>query len=119
MGIDRIAGGPVGLPPQEVGGSARREPVQQGFEIAHPTEAAPVDPAQPVAPGLDPVQSGPIDVAAYLDQKVEDATSHLSVLPPSQLEAIRGALRDRLAADPSLVELVQAATGHPPPPRDD
>lgn len=122
MGIDRIAGRPPGLAPQEVGSSTRTEQVGLagvGFEVARPAEVAPAQPVAGAPSALEQVRAGQIDVAAYLDRKVEEATSHLSALPATQLEAIRGALRDRLAADPSLVDLVQAATGQPSPARDD
>ena len=119
MGIDRIAGRPPGLAPQGVGSGPRTEQAGVGFEVDRPAEVAPAPPVQGASTALDQVRSGQIDVAAYLDRKIEEATSHLSALPAAQLEAIRGALRDRLAADPSLVDLVQAATGQASPPRDD
>jgi hypothetical protein len=119
MGIDRIAGRPPGLAPQELGSGARTERAGAGFEVARPAEVPAAQPVPEAATALEQVRSGKIDVATYLDRKVEESTSHLSALPIAQLEAIRGALRDRLAADPSLLDLVQAATGQPSPPRDD
>ena len=56
----------------------------------------------------------------YVDLKVHEATAHLKALPPAELEQLRAALRDRLASDPGLVDLVRAATGAvPKPPTDD
>ncbi len=119
MGIDRIAGRPPGLPAQEPGNAPRAEPTRAGFEIARPSSAAPTEPVAGSVSALEQVRSGQIDVRAYLDQKVHEATAHLTALPAAQLDAIREALRDRLAGDPSLVDLVRAAAGQSPPPRDD
>jgi hypothetical protein len=119
MGIDRIAGRPPGLPPQELGNAPRAEPAAAGFEIARPSSPAPADAVAAPVSALEQVRSGQIDVRTYLDQKVDEATAHLTALPAAQLDAIREALRDRLAGDPSLVDLVRAAAGQSPPPRDD
>jgi hypothetical protein len=83
-----------------------------------------VDAAPP--PGVEPVassilarfRSGQIDVARYLDLKVEEATAHLKALPPAQLASIRSTLRERLVTDPALAGLVEAATGRLAPPGD-
>ena len=87
--------------------------------MSRAADAAVAQPVQGSVTALEQVRSGQIDVATYLDQKVDEATSHLSALPGAQLDAIRDALRDRLAADPSLVDLVSAAAGQPSPPRTD
>jgi hypothetical protein len=68
---------------------------------------------------LERFRSGQVDVQGYLDLKVDEATAHLSSLPRVELDAIRTALRDRLATDPALVDLVRAATGKVPEPSDD
>jgi hypothetical protein len=77
--------------------------------------------AAPQQPGaLERLRSGEIDLDGYLDLKVQEATGHLGALSPEQLESIRSTLRDRLAADPTLVDLVRTATGRAPkPPHDD
>jgi hypothetical protein len=122
MGIDSVRGR-TPLDPRAVGAegsgvakdaapdeASRREP----FRADAPGAAAKAD-ASGVAPvaasPLDQVRSGQIDVARYLDLKVEEATAHLKALPPGQLESIRSALRDRLATDPALADLVKMATG--------
>jgi hypothetical protein len=75
-----------------------------------PEGSAGIDEVAPVAPSiLDQVRSGHIDVARYLDLKVEEATAHLRALPPDQLASIRSTLRDRLAGDPALAGLVEVA----------
>lgn len=65
---------------------------------------------------LERLRAGEVDVQGYLDLKVHEATAHLSTLPPIELEALRAALRDRLATDPALVDLVRTATDHVPQP---
>jgi hypothetical protein len=68
---------------------------------------------------LDRVRSGEITLDQYLDLKVEDATQHLSGrVSPEQLSFIQSSLREQLAADPVLVDLVRAATGSTPTPRE-
>ena len=119
MGIDRISGGTPGVPAPDVGSSARAEPAAVGFEVLRPAEAGSAQSVRGATTALEQVRSGQIDVATYLDRKVEEATSHLATLPAAQLDAIREALRDRLAGDPALVELVSAAAGQSPPPRNE
>jgi hypothetical protein len=74
----------------------------------------------PVAPGaLEQLRAGGVSVDGYLDLKVAEATAHLGALSPQALDSIRSALRERLASDPMFVDLVRAATGSVPAPRDD
>jgi hypothetical protein len=121
MGIDRIGGRPGTLPAPEAASPPRADGAVAPFDVGRTQApgATPVDAAVPASPALEQLRSGQIDLARYLDLKVDEATSHLSALPASQLEAIRAALRDRIAADPSLVDLVHAATGQAPASRDD
>jgi hypothetical protein len=107
MSVDRIgkSGGgavaPTGLP-----GPGSTLPTGPAFTVG---EGAPVTPAASVASAaLEQLRAGSIDLARYVELKVAEATSHLS-LPPAQIEGIRQALRDRLAADPLLVDLVRVA----------
>jgi hypothetical protein len=67
------------------------------------------------ATSLERLRAGQIDVNAYLDAKVDEATAHLHGLPRAELEAIRKMMRDQLATDPALAGLVKQATGHAPP----
>jgi len=106
MGIDRIgkAGGPaVPGPVVPVTGAGRAgEPfaVREGAAVGAPTGVA----SSPLGP-LEQLRSGAIDLAQYVELKVTEATSHLAALPATELETIRASLRERLASDPSLVEL--------------
>jgi len=122
MGIDRIGSkGPPATPPtNEAGGAGRSGETGRRFEP--PTVGAPsqVGPVPAPATALERLRSGEIDLDGYLDQKTSEATAHLTALPPEQLDAIRSALRDRMAGDPTLVDLVRIATGRvPSPPQDD
>jgi hypothetical protein len=99
---------PAGAPSAE---SAQLDPTASAF-------AMPAVEPVPTSP-LDLVRSGRIDVARYLDLKVEEATAHLRALPPAQLASIRSTLRDRLATDPALADLVKIAAGRPLPADDE
>jgi hypothetical protein len=133
MGIDRIGRTPPPAPDPEAGGASRpgptasndstfRVPGTQASGTLPSSDGRGVDPTRAAgAPSTAPerLRSGDVDLQGYVDLKVDEATSHLSALPPAELASIRSALRDRMAADPSLVELLQTATGQPPLPRDD
>jgi hypothetical protein len=117
MSIDRIGKGGGGPPVSGVGqpGASSTADVgpKQGADFkvpkAAPTQAAATEP-------LERLRSGEISVSQYLDIKVEQATSHLDErVSAEQLSFIRTSLREQLATDPMLVELVQSATGALPP----
>ena len=63
---------------------------------------------------LQQLKAGKIDFNQYVDLKLQEATSHLQGLSPEKLDTIRSMLRDRMATDPELVDLVKQATGHAP-----
>ncbi len=120
MGIDGIGSkGP--LPP---GAPAPATGPARASEAGRPFEAqrsAPASAAAATGAALDRLKAGELDVGAYVDAKVDEATAHLSALPPARLAEIRAALRERVASDPTLVDLVRTATGATPPavPHDD
>jgi hypothetical protein len=122
MGIDRI--GKNGLvPAPEVGGPSSARPAGQTFQVPaadapKTTAATGVDPARPAGP-LERLRAGEVDLGGYVDLKVHEATAHLAALPPVELEKIRTALREKLANDPELVDLLRTATGEVLPPDDD
>jgi hypothetical protein len=124
MAIDGIGRkGPVVAPDPAAGAggaSGTASPTRE-FDpgrAERPAASSSVEGAAPTA--LERLRSGVITLAEYLELKVEQATAHLTMLPPAELESVRSALRDRLAADPSLGDLVRAATGSTPqPPRDE
>jgi hypothetical protein len=129
MGIDRIGkGGGVAppIPAPAAPASTERAARSTGVESGK-VESGRVDAGRPtgnvdaakVAP-LDRFRKGEIDIHGYLDLKVEEATVHLSGLSVSELDAVRKMLRDQLATDPALADLVQHATGRAPTvPEDD
>src|SRR5882672_10170315 len=107
MSIDRIGKGggpPVGDVGKVGSTSATEIGSKQGadFKVARTesTEAAAKTP-------LDRLQSGEITVPQYLDIRVAEATSHLNGVSAEHLSFIQSSLREQLAADPVLVDLVQ------------
>jgi hypothetical protein len=113
MGIDGI-GKPPGAGIGGVGGVT-------GKEGPRAAESLKLDPSASSAPGgkvseaLASLQRGELSLDQYLDGRVSDATSHLvGKLSPDQLEFVKQSLRDQIATDPVLVELVQRTTGSVP-----
>jgi hypothetical protein len=122
MGIDGIGkkGPPAPPPPKEAGAPARSGEATRPFDAGKAVPAGSAQPVEASRPALDRFRAGEIDVNGYVDQKVNEATAHLGALPPAQLEQVKASLRERLRTDPSLVDLVRAATGAvPQPPSDD
>jgi hypothetical protein len=142
MGIDGIGKG--GAPPAIA--SAGTGEVSRGaaadatspFEVpgaSRPADAAAIDSATAPAAtsetgatgataaratdALHALRSGAVDLDGYLDLKVSEATAHLGPLPAADLVRVRAALRERLATDPTLVDLVKSATGSAPRVPDD
>jgi hypothetical protein len=122
MGIDRIGKGPGVAPavaPGEAKPAAPAAGVERPFEV-RTEKASAASAAQGVE--LSPLQqlvAGKIDVERYLDLKVDQATNHLEGLSSSERASIRSMLRDQLATDPALADLVRQATGHLPKPPDE
>jgi hypothetical protein len=115
--VDRIGKGGAVPPP------APEEPTPKGavgkaFEVERAAQPAPVG-ATHAAAGTSPLarlRSGEIDLHAYLDLKVDEATAGLTGVPPAELDAIKKTLRDQMATDPGLADLVRGATGRAPEP---
>ncbi|WP_394844065.1 hypothetical protein LZC95_44305 [Pendulispora brunnea] len=118
MGIDRIGKGGPTLPTNttaEVGKSG------QSFEATLAEKAGKSEKAGSVgavegtaASPLEKLRAGQIDLNGYLDLKLDQATAHLQGLAPAHLDAIKKALREQLATDPTLVDLVKGAAGQAP-----
>jgi hypothetical protein len=106
MGIDHVGRkGPSG-PPTGIDAPASSQRRSDPFPTLRSASAA--SPAS--APGgsaLERFRAGQIGLDAYLDAKVGEATSHLSGLPADRVAAIREALREQLASDPALADLVR------------
>jgi hypothetical protein len=122
MGIDSIGKKPPSPPPPAatgVGGASHGAPVGRPFEVSGVRGAGRVDAVEAPRTALERLRAGDIDVNGYVDIKVNEATSHLAALPAAELERVRSALRDRMAGDPTLVDLVRTATGSIPQPSTD
>ena len=65
------------------------------------------------------LRAGEIDVHGYIDLKVDEATKNIHGLEPAELDAIKKTLRDQMATDPGLSDLVHTATGQIPKPPED
>lgn len=112
MGVDGIGSG--GRPLPGVGGGELDPARGAGPEAAQGADASGgTRPAE--ATLLEQLRRGDIDLDRYLDVQVNAAMSHVSsALPPAQLDFIRETLREQIASDPVLVELVRRATGATP-----
>jgi hypothetical protein len=118
MGIDGIGKGRPAAPaqPKEVTDQPRAGETGRAFEVQKPAStqgAASVEATPPSTP-LERLRAGQVDMNGYLDLKVQEATAHLEGLNPVELDAVRKMLRDQLATDPALSDLVRQATGHVP-----
>jgi hypothetical protein len=130
MGIDRIGKGSAPPPPSAptsskgTGASDRvrgTEP-SRSFEVRSERATETAKAAEVAAAGTSPLErlrAGQIDMNGYLDLKVDQATAHLRGLSPVELDSVRSMLRDHLASDPSLADLVKQATGSAPTPREE
>jgi len=119
MGIDGIGKG-GGIPPQglpaEGGGIEKAGSANAPFSIEGSQKS---EGASAVAPSASSdvarVRAGEISIDQYIDIKVEEATRGLHGVGAENLNAIRSMLRDQMATDPALADLVKSATGHAPP----
>ena len=117
MGIDGIGKG-GGVPPGGVPGEgaidqagATRAPfsVDRSEAAAGTSEVSAASKSDAAR-----VRAGEISIDQYLDLKVNEATHHLEGLGAENLSAIKSMLRDQLASDPALADLVKSATGQAP-----
>ena len=117
MGIDRVGkSGGAPTPASGAEDASKATGVSKSFE-AHVEDAAgkSVERARGAASTpLERLRAGEVDVHGYIDLKVEEATAHLQGLNATELDAVRKMLREELAGDPGLAELVRRATGQLP-----
>src|SRR3954462_13612994 len=114
--VDRIGKGGGVLPTAAPSGVEQKGAVDKPFQVERgeaPKPADAVGNVQHTTP-LARLRAGEIDVNGYVDLKVDEATSGLKGLAPGQLDDIKKTLRDQMATDPALVDLVRAATGQTP-----
>jgi hypothetical protein len=116
MGIDSIGKKGPPAPPEAGGTTGATRPVEarRAFSVGGAAPAASAGPVEAPRPALERLRAGEIDVNGYVDMKVDEATAHLAALPPAELERVKSALRDRMATDPALLDLVRTATGAAP-----
>jgi len=130
MGIDRIGKGGAPPPPtetKETGAIDKAGSVDKTFSTTlERTEAArkagAAEAAASSASATSPLarlRAGEIDLNGYIDLKVDEATRGLQGLPPAELDEIKRVLRDQMATDPGLTDLVRTATGQMPKPSED
>jgi hypothetical protein len=107
MGVDGIGSGgrpASGVVPGEVSAA-------HGAAASEATEAQAASGASGSA-ALQRLQRGEIDLDRYLDARVDDAVKHLEGrMSGEQIDFVRQSLREQLASDPVLVELVRRTTG--------
>lgn len=120
MGIDRIGKG--GAPPAPELGSTEKATktgaVDKPFSVERTkatTSASAVEGAQRSSP-LAQLKAGQIDMDRYLDLRVDEATKALDKMPASDLADVKKMLREQLASDPTLIDMVKRATGKVPNP---
>ncbi|HEY4102649.1 MAG TPA: hypothetical protein VGM44_02120 [Polyangiaceae bacterium] len=113
MGIDGIGkppGASIGSVGNVQGGEAPR-----GAEPFAVDRSAPASPSERISTALSSLQRGELSLDQYLDGRVNEATNHLvGKLSPDQLDFVKQSLREQLATDPVLIELVQRTTGASP-----
>jgi hypothetical protein len=110
--VDRIGKGGATPPTAAPTGPARPQEAGKTFDAGKAAAARPPDQVEAIQPPLlDQLKAGKIDFNEYLDEKVREATSHLDGLTPTQIDMVRTTLRDRMATDPELVDLIKQATG--------
>jgi len=130
MAIDRIGkGGGIPPTPESPGKVQEKGTVSRPFEVerAGTKEAKEAGAAQGTsaaaatgaASPLERLRAGEIDVHGYVDLKVDEATNGLHGLSPAELDEIKKVLRDQIATDPGLTDLVREATGRMPQPPED
>lgn len=107
MSIDGI-GKPPGGPPAATGGVGKVDaPRGEEFRVERPG----VEGASGTE-SLRRLEQGELTIDQYLDQRTADAVRHLEGrLSPEHIEFVRQSMREQLATDPVLVELVRRATG--------
>ena len=111
MGIDGIGKpGPGGAP--GVGGPGSTGSVRgESFQVERASGAQGAEGSA----SLRALERGELSLDQYLDARVDGAVRHLvEKLPADQLDFVRQSLREQLATDPVLVELVRRTTGRVP-----
>src|SRR5512139_807579 len=110
MGVDGIGSGGGGRPIGGVGGDPGSV-AGVAAEAARDAAGAPRAERPDGSVALGQLTRGEIDLDAYLDVRVSEAVRHLEgKLTEAQLDFVRSSLREQLATDPVLIELVRRTT---------
>lgn len=113
MAIDRIGKGAPNTPEISGPGSLDRRGPAESFTVDRGDASKSIDKTRgaDAASPLARLRAGEISVDGYVDLKVDEATKGLEGLSSAELQDIKKVLRDQIATDPALVDLVRAATG--------
>lgn len=72
---------------------------------------------RPESEAVRKVKSGEMSLDEYIDQRVEEASSHLKgKIPDETLENLKFVMREKVRTDPLLVETIRRTTGKTPSP---
>ena len=114
MGIDGIGKPGPGRPPDGVSGGAGSSAATGARGESFKVETSGVSAIQG-SDELARLHRGELSLDAYLDARSAEAVRHLEgKLSAEQLDFVRQSLREQLATDPVLTELVRRATGSIP-----
>ena len=124
MAIDRIGKGGASPPTPEAHGPSgveKKGSVERPFQAERPDPTKRAEAPAPVeSTPLARLRAGEVDMNGYLDLKVDEATKSLPEgLATHEIDEIKKVLRDQMATDPGLVDLVRTATGQIPKPPED
>jgi hypothetical protein len=122
MGIDGIGKGGSLPPSPDIQGTGTVGPTHapsKAFHVERTDTTTGVERTDNVGSAdvtspLARLRTGEIDVNGYIDLKIDQATSGLRGLSSSELDDIKSMLRDQMATDPELVDLVHMATSQKP-----
>jgi hypothetical protein len=116
MAIDGIRKGPTpATGPHSAVGSAGATP--KAFEVGKPSEtgtAPGVDAASPAALAAR-VRSGELNLAGFVEAKIDQATAHLRGMSTEALSDIKEMMREKMMHDPLVSEWVAELTGKSAP----
>jgi hypothetical protein len=119
MAIDRVGKGGAPPPaPAASGPSATDRSFVVDVAESTPKTSAAAEVTAAASP-LARLRAGEIDLDRYMDLKVDEATRGLHGLSAEELDDVKKVLKDQMATDPGLVDLLRTATGRTPTPPED
>ncbi len=111
MAIDGIrkGGTPVVGPTRSDEAHGASAPTKS-FDVSGAAELAGAAKAEALSSLAMRVRSGELDLAAFVDAKIEQSTSHLK-LSPEALSDVKDMMRDKMMSDPLVVDWISELTG--------